>query len=46
MNILNKIIKRKKDEISAQSKIISIDNLKDSQRLFSIRDFKKSLSSD
>lgn len=46
MNILSKIIKRKKDEVSAQSKIISIDSLKDSQRLFSIRDFKKSLSSD
>ena len=40
----DKIINYKKNEIIAQSKIVSLERLKNSQRLFSIRDFKKSLN--
>ena len=43
MNILEKIIVSKKHEIAEKSKIITIERLKDSQRLYAIRDFKKSL---
>ena len=43
MNILEKIIAHKQKEVEAQLKIISIDRLKKSQRLFAIRDFKKAL---
>ena len=43
MNILEKIIISKKHEIVEKSKIITIERLKDSQRLYAIRDFKKSL---
>ena len=43
MNILQKIISHKKIEIESKSKIISIDKLKGSQRLYSVRDFKSAL---
>ena len=43
MNILEKIIEKKKVEIEERSKIISLDRIKDSQRLFSIRDFSSQL---
>ena len=43
MNILEKIIEHKKVEIEERSKIISLDRIKDSQRLFSIRDFSGQL---
>jgi len=43
MNVLEKIIEHKKVEIEERSKIISLDRIKDSQRLFSIRDFSGQL---
>ena len=43
MNILKKIIAYKQIEVEAQSKIISLDRLQKSQRLFAVRDFKKAL---
>ena len=43
MNILEKIVENKKLEIEERSKIISLDRIKDSQRLFSIRDFSGQL---
>ena len=43
MNILEKIISRKQEEVEVQSKIIPLDRLQKSQRLFSVRDFKKAL---
>ena len=43
MNILEKIIVSKKHEIAEKSKIVTIERLKNSQRLYAIRDFKKSL---
>ena len=43
MNILKKIIAHKQEEVEAQSKIIPIERLQKSQRLFAIRDFKKAL---
>ena len=43
MNILEKIINSKKQEIAQKAKIIPIERLKDSQRLYAIRDFKQSL---
>ena len=43
MNILEKIIAHKHKEVESQSKIIPIDRLKKSQRLFAVRDFKKAL---
>ena len=43
MNILDKIIVHKKKEVEARSMIITIDRLKESQRLFAVRDFKQSL---
>ena len=43
MNILEKIINSKKQEIAEKAKIIPIERLKDSQRLYAIRDFKQSL---
>ena len=43
MNILEKIIAYKKKEITAKSKIIPLDRLKQSQRLFAVRNFKKVL---
>ena len=46
MNILEKIIAHKQKEVKAQSLIVPIDRLKDSQRLFSIRDFKQALQGD
>jgi len=45
MSILNKIIEHKKSEIELNSQINPIEQLKSSQRLFQIRDFKKALSS-
>jgi len=46
MNILEKIIASKRHEVVEKSKIIPIERLKDSQRLYTIRDFKQSLKSD
>jgi indole-3-glycerol phosphate synthase len=46
MNILEKIIDSKRHEVVEKSKIIPIERLKDSQRLYTIRDFKQSLKSD
>jgi indole-3-glycerol phosphate synthase len=43
MNILKKIIAYKQEEVEAQSKIIPLDRLQKSQRLFAVRDFKKAL---
>ena len=43
MSILEKIIAHKQKEIEAQQKIISLDRLKKSQRLFAVRDFKNAL---
>ena len=43
MNILEKIIAHKKKEVEAQLRIIPLDRLKKSQRLFEVRDFKKAL---
>ena len=43
MNILEKIIAYKQEEVEAQSKIIPLDRLKKSQRLFAVRDFKNAL---
>ena len=43
MNILEKIIAHKQKEVEDQSKIIPLDRLKKSQRLFAIRDFKQAL---
>ena len=43
MNILEKIINSKTQEIAEKAKIIPIERLKDSQRLYAIRDFKQSL---
>lgn len=44
MNILDKIIEYKKNEVKLISKINPIEQLQYSQRLFQIRDFKSSLS--
>ena len=43
MNILEKIIAHKQEEVEAQSKIITLDRLQRLQRLFAVRDFKKAL---
>jgi len=43
MNILGKIIEHKQEEVDAQSKIIPLERLQKSQRLFAVRDFKKAL---
>ena len=43
MNILGKIIAHKQEEVEAQSKIIPLERLQKSQRLFAVRDFKKAL---
>ena len=43
MNILKKIVEDKKMEVEERSKIISLDRIRDSQRLFSIRDFSGQL---
>ena len=43
MNILGKIIAHKQEEVEAQSKIIPLDRLQKSQRLFAVRDFRKAL---
>ncbi|MBC8196637.1 MAG: indole-3-glycerol phosphate synthase TrpC [Candidatus Marinimicrobia bacterium] len=45
MNILDKIIEKKQTEIEIASKINPIEQLKETQRLFKIRDFKNSLIS-
>jgi len=44
MTSLEKIVNFKKEEVNALSKIVPIEKLKDSQRLFNIRDFKESLN--
>ena len=43
MNILKKIIAHKQEEVETQSKIIPLERLQKSQRLFAVRDFKKAL---
>ena len=43
MNILEKIIDSKRQEVAEKTKIIPIERLQDSQRLYKIRDFKQSL---
>ena len=43
MNILEKIVAHKQKEVEAQIKIIPLDRIKKSQRLFAVRDFKKAL---
>ena len=43
MNIIGKIIAHKQEEVEAQSKIIPLERLQKSQRLFAVRDFKKAL---
>ena len=43
MTFLEKIINFKQEEVNAQSKIIPLQKLKDSQRLFNVRNFKESL---
>ena len=46
MNILEKIVAHKLQEIETQSMIVPIERLKSSQRLFAIRDFKQALKGD
>jgi len=43
MNILEKIIEHKQEEIKEISRLIPLDRIKDSQRLFAIRDFNSAL---
>ena len=43
MNILEKIIDSKAQEVAEKTKIIPIERFQDSQRLYKIRDFKQSL---
>jgi len=44
MNILEEIIELKKNELREKSKIIPLDRLRDSQRLYSVRNFYEALS--
>ena len=44
MNILEKIIKHKKEEVRERSKVTPIERIKGSQRLYAIRDFKSALA--
>ena len=46
MNILKEIIEYKKLEVEERSKITPIERIKDSQRLYSIRDFNGKLKND
>ena len=46
MNILEKIVSHKQQQVKSQSIIVPIERLKSSQRLFSIRDFKQALQGD
>ena len=46
MNILEKIIQHKTEEIKEKSRITPLERIKGSQRLFSIRDFKSVLMGD
>jgi indole-3-glycerol phosphate synthase len=43
MNILEKIIDCKREEVSEKTKIIPVERFQDSQRLYAIRNFKQSL---
>ena len=43
MNILEKIVSHKEQEVETQSIIVPIERLKSSQRLFAVRDFKQAL---
>ena len=43
MNILEKIICHKQQEVEARATIVPIERLKKSQRLFAVRDFKQAL---
>ena len=44
MNILDKIIQHKKEEIRERSKVTPIERIRGSQRLYGIRDFKSALT--
>jgi indole-3-glycerol phosphate synthase len=44
VNILEKIIKHKKEEVRERSKVTPIERIKGSQRLYAIRDFKSALT--
>ena len=44
MNILEKIILHKQEEIKERSRVTPIDRIKGSQRLYAIRDFKSALT--
>ena len=43
MNILEKIVKDKELEVEERAKIVPLERIKDSQRLFSVRDFEGQL---
>ena len=43
MNILEKIIQHKKEEVKEKSRLTPLERIKDSQRLFAIRDFNSAL---
>ena len=44
MNILEKIIQHKKEEVKEKSRLTPLERIQDSQRLFAIRDFNSALS--
>ena len=44
MNILEKIILHKQEEINERRRVTPIERIKGSQRLYAIRDFKSALS--
>ena len=44
MNILEEIIAHKKKEIEKQSAIVTLERLKEAQRVYSIRDFKSAIN--
>ena len=43
MNILEKIIQHKKEEVKEKSRLTPLERIQDSQRLFAIRDFNSAL---
>ena len=46
MNILQEIVDLKKTELKEKSKVIPLERIQDSQRLYSVRNFYKALRSD
>ena len=46
MNILEKIILHKQEEVKERSRVTPIERIKGSQRLYAIRDFKSALARD